>query len=287
MIIIQTQAEEKFIESLEIVRKAAGNKRCLWIEFPEEISLTLTHLQAAINVICKQFVDDSCQLFVFGWQGMAMLGNGLQIEQLEQLQADLEANLDVEFKPKGAQLFDLGAQWGRVSLLGEDALARKRQAIAQKQQAEKDKRRQQILTMPFDPVTVQRMHQVRAARTGIEILLVEDDLFSRKMVRGVLEKNYRVTTADKGLGALKSYVTTGPDIIFLDIELPDVTGHDILKRIMQIDPSAYVIMLSGNGDRQNIMKAIEAGAKGFIAKPFTKDKLMQYIQKCPQLSHSA
>ena len=78
------------------------------------------------------------------------------------------------------------------------------------------------------------------------------------------------------------YVTHAPDVLFLDIELPDITGHDVLQKVLEMDPDAFVIMLSGNGNKENIFKAMKTGAKGFVGKPFTKDKLLQYILKCPK-----
>ncbi len=84
--------------------------------------------------------------------------------------------------------------------------------------------------------------------------------------------------------ALDKYTNIAPDILFLDINLPDVTGHELLEKILILDPDAYVIMLSGNCDRDNITQAISKGAKGFIAKPFTKDKLFQYIDRCPTIA---
>ena len=78
-----------------------------------------------------------------------------------------------------------------------------------------------------------------------------------------------------------NYVNKAPDVLFLDIGLPDINGHDVLERLFKLDPQAYVVMFSGNGDRENVLKAVELGAKGFVGKPFTQEKLIQYIEKSP------
>ena len=78
-----------------------------------------------------------------------------------------------------------------------------------------------------------------------------------------------------------SYVNKAPDVLFLDIGLPDINGHEVLEKLFKLDPDAYVVMFSGNGDKENIMKAVELGAKGFVGKPFSQEKLLQYIQKSP------
>jgi two-component system chemotaxis response regulator CheY len=70
-------------------------------------------------------------------------------------------------------------------------------------------------------------------------------------------------------------------VLFLDIGLPDIDGLKVLERIFKLDPQAYVVMFSGNGSKEHIMRAVELGARGFVGKPFTKEKLFQYIEKSP------
>jgi len=110
---------------------------------------------------------------------------------------------------------------------------------------------------------------------------VEDDLFSQRLVANVLQSKFELTMAEDGQGAIMGYVKHAPDVLFLDIGLPDIDGHAVLEKLFQIDPQAYVVMFSGNGDKENVMKAITLGAKGFVGKPFSEDKLLQYIHKSP------
>lgn len=123
----------------------------------------------------------------------------------------------------------------------------------------------------------------RQLRSKPEILVVEDDPFSRKLIAAVLH-SFSVTFAEDGYSALIAYLQKAPDITFLDIDLPDVTGNDVMDRVLSFDPSAYIVMLSGNSQPENVLKSMKAGAKGFIGKPFTKDKVLQYIAKCPRNS---
>jgi DNA-binding NtrC family response regulator len=115
-------------------------------------------------------------------------------------------------------------------------------------------------------------------------MLIEDDAFSRKLVENVVGKQYEITSLATADQALNTYARTAPNLLFLDIDLPDVTGHELLAKIMALDPEAHVVMLSGNADRENISKALGIGAKGFVAKPFTRDKLFQYISRCPTIT---
>lgn len=125
----------------------------------------------------------------------------------------------------------------------------------------------------------------RAGHKTPEMMIIEDDAFSRRLVENVLQNKYSLTALGEATYALDTYSRIAPDLLFLDINLPDVTGHELLEKILTLDPHAYVIMLSGNCDRENITQAMSKGAKGFVAKPFTKEKLFQYIERCPTITH--
>jgi two-component system, chemotaxis family, chemotaxis protein CheY len=123
----------------------------------------------------------------------------------------------------------------------------------------------------------------RVERKSPSILIVEDDIFSQRLVSNALKTKFEVHGATTGAQGLIAAIKAAPDIIFLDINLPDITGIETLAEILRIDPNAYIIMLSGNGSRENVMKAVQGGAKGFVGKPFTLDKLQGYIEKCPSV----
>jgi len=153
----------------------------------------------------------------------------------------------------------------------------------QKQQVQQELWRRKLLKVTLDDAAVQRMPEVRQKRLRggekAEVMLIEDDDFSRRLVEGALGKLHQVTALANAVDALDVYLLRAPDILFLDINLPDVTGHELLERIVAFDQDAYVVMLSGNGDRKNVLEAMGRGAKGFVVKPFTKDKLQLYIEK--------
>lgn len=125
---------------------------------------------------------------------------------------------------------------------------------------------------------------LRAARGEPVIMIIEDDPFSRRLVENVLQKQFRLVALESAEDALTTYADMAPDLLFLDINLPDVSGHELLEKIIALDPESYVIMLSGNADKDNIMQAMGRGAKGFVAKPFSRDKLFQYIDRCPTIT---
>lgn len=173
--------------------------------------------------------------------------------------------------------------------LTELAQAKRERRIAIQKKAQeaarlhnREKRREDIMQAPLNAELVETLSRRRDDRSKLNIMVVEDDPFSRKLVGNSLSTQYALTFAEDGKSAIFNHLKAAPDIVFLDIDLPDITGHDVLHRILEIDPAAFVVMLSGNGNLDNIMRAVNAGAKGFVAKPFTKEKLLQYIGKCPR-----
>ena len=111
-----------------------------------------------------------------------------------------------------------------------------------------------------------------------KVLLVEDDPVTRWMVRSALKHQCEficAPTANKAYGIYSSYQ---PDVVFLDIDLPDGNGYAVLEWIMRNDPGACVVMFSSNDNLDNITNALDDGAAGFIAKPFLKEQLLHYVQ---------
>ncbi|MCD8526090.1 MAG: response regulator [Alphaproteobacteria bacterium] len=163
----------------------------------------------------------------------------------------------------------------------EKCLVERYEEIKRVQAEARDERKKRFLNMSLNEDLVSTVVQRRHARTQLEILVVEDEQFSRKLVAAALSA-YTVSFAEDGYSAVLAYVQKAPDIVFLDINLPDVMGNDVLTKILSIDMGAYIVMLSANSQTENVIGTVRAGAKGFVGKPFTKDKLLQYIARCPR-----
>jgi two-component system chemotaxis response regulator CheY len=103
----------------------------------------------------------------------------------------------------------------------------------------------------------------------------------RRAIREMLEKNgYEVIgEAENGKAAIQKYKEYKPDIVTLDITMPEMSGSMALKEIMNLDKDAKVIMVTAMGQEELVKEAIIAGAKSFIVKPFTEEKLIQVLQK--------
>lgn len=120
--------------------------------------------------------------------------------------------------------------------------------------------------------------KLRRARHPAHVLIVDDDPLTRRVVVGALGESHAMITEENARGAVASYLMHAPDVVFLDIGLPDIDGFSVLSQILELDPDAFVVMFSSHSDTININKAFKSGAKGFVPKPFRKEMLERYIE---------
>ena len=109
------------------------------------------------------------------------------------------------------------------------------------------------------------------------ILIADDAVFMRRMLRRTLtEGGYtNFIEAVNGADAVALYTEHQPDLVFLDVTMPEKNGLEALVEIMQINPNAKVVMCSAIGQNQTIMDAIRSGASDFIVKPFNRDRVLE------------
>lgn len=113
------------------------------------------------------------------------------------------------------------------------------------------------------------------------ILIVDDAVFMRMMLKDILTKNgYEVVgEASNGKEAYDKYKELKPDIVTMDITMPEVDGLQALKNIKADFPEAKIIMCSAMGQQVMVVEAIQCGARDFIVKPFQADRVIEAIQK--------
>lgn len=113
------------------------------------------------------------------------------------------------------------------------------------------------------------------------IMITDDAAFMRLMVRSAMESNGHevVGEAVNGNDAIKVYQQVKPDVVTMDITMPDMDGVSAVKRILEMDPNAKIIMCSAMGQSGMVMEALKAGAKDFVVKPFQIERLLQSIDK--------
>ncbi len=114
-----------------------------------------------------------------------------------------------------------------------------------------------------------------------KILIVDDAAFMRMMVKNILIKEgYDVVgEAENGAQAVEKYKELNPDLVTMDITMPEMDGISAVKEIMKINKGAKVVMCSAMGQQAMVIDAIQAGAKDFIVKPFQPDRVIEAISK--------
>lgn len=113
------------------------------------------------------------------------------------------------------------------------------------------------------------------------VLIVDDTAFMRKMLGDMLKKNgYEVIgEAANGVEAIEKYQELNPDIVTMDITMPEKNGLEALADIIAINPNAVVIMCSAMGQQDKVEQALTSGAKDFIIKPFKPDRVLEAFTK--------
>lgn len=113
------------------------------------------------------------------------------------------------------------------------------------------------------------------------VLIVDDAAFARMAIKTILQKNgfEIVGEAENGAAGVKKYQDCRPDVVTMDITMPEMDGIQALKVIRQQDPQAKVVMVSAMGQEPMVLEAVMSGAKSFIVKPFKEDHVVQTLNK--------
>lgn len=116
---------------------------------------------------------------------------------------------------------------------------------------------------------------------SVKVLIVDDLTFIKIVLRDLVTRaGFRVVgEASNGLEAIEMYQERHPDVVLLDITMPKMDGITALKRILELDPLARIIMCSALGQQRLIVQAIQLGARDFIVKPFQPERVISSIKK--------
>lgn len=113
----------------------------------------------------------------------------------------------------------------------------------------------------------------------LKILVVDDSLIIRKKISKIVEDlgHQTLDVATNGEEAIEKYKIHNPDLVTMDITMPDMDGITAVKNIMASNPNAKIIMVTSHGQEDMVVKSIQAGAVGYMLKPITEDKMAQAI----------
>ncbi len=287
MLLINEHVEPKLAEALEALKADPKTSRCIFFNLSGSNLVTDDFKEKLFELAQRHFPTIDAHIYLCGDGDIFILAPTIPLKDGKEFILSIGGLLNKPVGDEWVGFYEVSLQINKLLAIVEQKLecARiaeeaKRKLLEQQQQ---ERKRQAILNGGVNGKSDDIKHR-RTSRAKPELMMIEDDAFSRRLVENVLQKQYALTGLGEATYALDTYARIAPDLLFLDINLPDVTGHELLEKILKLDPDAYVIMLSGNADRDNIMQAMSKGAKGFIAKPFTKEKLFQYIDRCPTIA---
>lgn len=121
----------------------------------------------------------------------------------------------------------------------------------------------------------------RKRRDAPLVMIVEDDRFTAHYASTIISKEYEFVLCRTAEESIAAYIEHAPDIVFMDIHLPGISGHEALEAIYSVDPEAYVVMLSVDTVKDNVIKASKSGARLFLKKPFSKERLIEAVRNSP------
>lgn len=125
------------------------------------------------------------------------------------------------------------------------------------------------------------MHVSKGDPMTVRVLLVDDTAFMRRMLRDLLTKEGYEVVAEAGNGreAVEQYRQERPDLVIMDITMPEMDGIAAVREIIAGDPQARIVMCSALGQQELVLESLEAGALDFVMKPFLPDKVLEAVRK--------
>lgn len=283
MIVIATKTETRLLQDLRHCLKETPAQRCFHMRFSQTAIVKKDLFETFLKLLEDLPNAYMAQVYLCKDKDIFILLQGFMQRQFMEFVQKLSAALAIENCDSLVEVFEVGIHWNKLEGLCQQKIysANTEQETQEEERKLKTEKTTLSILEKLDITLIDNLAKRRADRKHANILIVDDDQLCRTLVGNVLRHDFEVHFAKNGAEALKEYLLCTPDVLFLDIGLPDINGHEILECLFQIDPDAYVIMLSGRKDKENIVRALETGAQGFIGKPFTRNKLFEYIQKSP------
>ena len=281
MIVIENNAELNLVKE---IKDSTNPFRCLYVPF-STVKGDYEDLIPRFSSHVKEFFTKmNAKIFVCSNKDVFLLTRDVYRKEIATFLSTLNQKLMPDSPPSSlAILFETDINdKDLISLCRTRIEQQHKERLEQRKlelQKQKEDRKNSVLKTEITETHVSKIPKKRAARKDVQLLVIEDDILTQRLIKNTLGERYLLSAAKDGYEAITQYADTAPDVVFLDIGLPDANGQDILRKILKMDPDAYIVMLSGNGDRENILQAMTSGAQGFIGKPFTQNKLFQYIEK--------
>ena len=277
MQIIKYKAEEILKGTLKDLRQLSVPYRCMAFYASKIEDLGESWFDVLCAKVKETFGETDIKIFLCEDKDVFVLKRDVTQKKFNVL-VDVLKDQNLCFEKDKSDLFEIGFENKLSDIIRSKIVRFMKDKYLKKQKDKVPQIELREADLKADDSLVDTINARRSNRDKTHILIIEDDLFTQKIVSKSIKEEAEVFTSDTAEKGLRLYAKHAPDILFLDIGLPDSNGHEVLEKIQAMDTNSFVVMLSGNGNKDNVMKAIENGAKGFIGKPFTADKINHYIK---------
>lgn len=275
MKIIDTQCEQKLKDILSIIKKEPTLWRCIYIEKTEKSTEIADKLRLELVTLIKD--KHSSFLFNLPENELIFFSKGGEYGLLEEIIKKINSVAESLFIKVFPEIIDTSLDIEKLEAREKYYTERLKQVKQKKASLAASQNNVKGLHVEEDPQLIAQLKHTREEHEKLTIMLLDDDKITLKMVSSAL-KEYRVFSMESPQKALNEYFALAPHIVFLDINMPPYSGHEVLKKITSLDKDAFVIMLSANAYPTDIKKVMENGAKGFVGKPFSRNKLLNYVE---------
>jgi CheY-like chemotaxis protein len=267
--------------SLLLMLEQPGRSPSAWGALHFQFS-TLRHRfgeDEILMTIRPVLADRKAALYRFHDGDIVITWSGVQKAVLETLRDHLYARFQLTEADAPHAYYDLQAHGEELRLLCKQKIAKLEPESLADDVAPLPPPAPPIKPAPEQLKRFQRVSAWRPRRDKTEILVVEDQPFSSKLLRSMLDRTCKAHTAATAEQALEWYLGHAPDIVFLDIELPGMDGHQFAGTVTTFDPQAFIIMVTANNRAGDVARAKHNGARAFVTKPFSKRKIYDCIRK--------
>lgn len=283
--VINEDPERHFLKALEEYQLRGLHRGVLVCEFSQvQVQTEPTSMLECLKNILR---DAECEIYFLTDSDVIITWRGRVKEVAEAIMKQLYVEyfqpreIDV---PKARQLFqlhDAKAAGEELRLFTLEKLRRtpdyKEEEGAEAGKGSSATRLKEAKFTPLQMEKLKRSLRERETRSDIEVLVVEDQDFSRKLLAGIFQNDYKCHVAENGTQAIELYARHAPNIAFLDIELPDMSGHQLAKLFQEHDPKRFIIMVTANHYASDVETAKANKVQGFIVKPYNRQKIFNAV----------
>lgn len=239
------------------------------------------------NLLKQYMTDDLDSAYIFPWgsEDIFVLCRGVRLEPLQEaantvkkFYQDAHPN-DEDAADYNVSVYDLSIAWDdfrEFFHFREKAIAQQSESSVSEESIAREE--EEIKMVYEEPKPNPLVIRDRDSRPGLTVMIVEDDDATMRLLANML-RQFSVVRARDGRDALEKYYEYAPDIVFLDIKLPYLDGWEIMERIHEHDKNSFVVMVTAHAQADDVQKAIQLGVKGYIKKPFSGQKIQQYVEK--------